>query len=183
MSVESIKGKAKSYLSTKEGKIKINSAISKKIKENKAGTSPKSAGEAFVSVLRSEINMLAATSTEDLRGGGLGASAIETLNHIKVSSPFKVSDNIYTVEISFTGDLTRPSLAPKKYGGIDNVAALLNNGYDANRSVHGYWHGEDKWSLVSRQGAHFMNNAVDRFSSEYKDKFNIVNIELNDIYT
>ena len=178
-----IRSKAINYLNSKDGKIKRNAALSKKIKDGRVPNSPKAAGDMFVSVLRDEINAIATTSAAEIQSGGLGESAISALNRIKASSPFKVSDNIYTIEINFAGDLSRPSMAPGKYEEIHNIAALLNNGYDANKPVHGFWHGEDRWSLAKRQGANFMNSAVDAFNRQYKEKYNVIDIKLNSIYT
>lgn len=183
INMASIQAKAEAYLGTKDGKKKVKSAINNAIKTNSFNGSytPKEVGDLFALTLIQEILSLAVPSGSDVSGGNLGPTAIEALTEINVSEPVECGDGLYSVEISFAGDLSRPSLNPRKYGGIDNIAALLNNGYTASKSVHGVWHGEDKWSLVERNGANFIGSTVAHFSRN-KNKYNIKDIIVNDIY-
>lgn len=181
--MSSIQAKAEAYLKTKDGKMKVKRAINDAIKKNSfnGAYAPKEVGNLFALTLVQEILSLAVPSGSDVSGGSLGPSALEALTEINVSEPVECGDGLYSVEISFAGDLSRQSMSPKKYGGIDNIAALLNNGYSASKSVHGVWHGEDKWSLVERNGANFIGSTVAHFSRN-KDKYNIKDIIVNDIY-
>lgn len=182
---KAIQAKAEKYLSTKEGKKKVKKALDTKVLNRSSSDmiySPEEAGAAFATTLANEILSLAVPSGSDVSGGSLGLTAVEALMDINVSKPVSCGDGLYSIEISFAGDLTRPSLVPSKFDGVRNLAALLNNGYDARRSVHGIWHGEDKWSLMRRQGANFIGSAVTKFKSSCSSKYNIVDIEVDDIY-
>lgn len=72
-----------------------------------------------------------------------------------------------SVDISADGGLFRPSLYPKKYGGVDNIVALFEHGYDAGGLVWGEWHGDYTWSLSHRDGEDFIHEAVDDFNTKY----------------
>lgn len=61
----------------------------------------------------------------------------------------------------------RPSLNPAKYGGVDNIVALFNNGYKASDYVYGNWHGNRVRSTISRPGLNFMQEAVSDFNGGY----------------
>lgn len=132
------------------------------------------AGEKFKSVLGKEI----ASSPN------LSPDAVSSISNIEVSEPVKVKDNLYRVEVSFSGNLHRPSLVPSLYpNGIENIAALLNNGYNASDYVYGNWNGSKRIrSLIKREGAHFAQNSVRIFESEYGAKYNIQNIKINDSF-
>lgn len=132
------------------------------------------AGEKFKSILEKEI----ASSPN------LSPDAVSSISNIKVSNPVKVKNNLYRVGVSFSGDLHRPSLAPSLYpNGIENIVALLNNGYNASDYVYGNWNGSKRIrSLIKREGAHFAQNSVRIFESEYGAKYNIQNIKINDSF-
>ena len=172
--------KAKKFLKTKRGTAIKNNAIKKAIKSGKhTGIySPNEVAEEFVSILKDEINAMADVSVPD---GGLGSSAIRALSNISISEPVLLSNGDYSIDISFDGDMYRPSLDPSKYGGINDISALLNNGYEAKISVYGKWHGEDRWSLRKRSGAHFIGNTVSRFKAN-RDKYNIKDIIVDSKY-
>ena len=66
----------------------------------------------------------------------------------------------FAVDISF-GSVSRSSLVPERYGGINNLAALYNNGVGHTmRSVHSEYFGQDIWSRTTIQGTHFMQAAA-----------------------
>lgn len=79
--------------------------------------------------------------------------------------------------ITFTGTVEipqnfRPSLEPGVYGGIDDMAALFDKGYDAGGTVIGEWHGVVIESLQHRPALHFVQNGVDTFNSSYGASYN-----------
>ena len=96
------------------------------------------------------------------------------------SSAVPAGANVYTIEIFFTGNLSRPSLVPGKYGGISNLAALLNNGVDHEMNrVHGIWHGQETWSRTVIPGAHFVDDAVSSFMGSYASEYNVIDISVS----
>lgn len=131
----------------------------------------------FIEVLRAEIESCGiATGTG---GDGNGFSALTNITH---TSPYKIGNDTYAVEVYFSDDLSRPSLYPEQYSGINNIAALLNNGYEARDYVYGEWHGERIRSRKSLGGMHFMQSAKRNFEGNYGSEYNVVDVELNDIY-
>lgn len=145
---------------------------------------PKEAAEKFIEVLTNEIKSHGATDI-GYADGRLGPSAIDSLINIKHGDPYIDGDK-YCIDVNFDGELSRPSLAPKKYDGIDNIVALLNSGYEAGHTVFGIWekHGEDRIaSLTSRGGAHFIENAVDNFMDNYSTEYGVEKIDISDTYT
>ena len=129
----------------------------------------------FQNVLAEEIN----------NNGYLGSTARSALDGTYVSGFKRIGENVYKIDIDFAGDMYRPSLIPSYYGGIEDIAALLNNGYEANRTVTGYWATANGYikSLQSREGAHFAQDAASVFSSTHnnlKDGFR--QIIINDKY-
>jgi len=88
----------------------------------------------------------------------------------------------FKVEISFDhaalhrDSLTRTDGGPT-YGGIDNIVALFNNGYNTGgKTVTGEWqtHGNVVVESVPvRPSLRFMNDAVSQFNSKYGSKYNV----------
>lgn len=107
------------------------------------------------------------------------------------------------VWVWFGGDLSRNSLDPDTYSeGIDNIIALLNNGYDAQNYVYGYWDDhEPAWtdersgtfdlrsidsaawirSRKNRPPLHFIQQAIDDFNGNYSSEYNVTAVAA-DIY-
>lgn len=79
----------------------------------------------------------------------------------------------FQCDLSFIGDLSRMSLRPDIYGGIDNIVALFNNGYEAGGIVRGFWHGKRVKSVPSRSPMQFMQDAVGDFNSIYGKQYNV----------
>lgn len=94
---------------------------------------------------------------------------LESSNH---TSPKKVGTG-YTVSISIGGGTSRPSLYPVKYGGVDNIVALMNNGYSTSHDVWGEWHGNFIYGRRSRPALGFMQQAVAAFNAQYGSKYNV----------
>lgn len=147
------------------------------------GGPPSLAAAKFIEVLEKEIHNHVGGSYES---GGMSQSALAALSNISHSEPYRVGDKYY-VDIFIAGELGRPSLAPERYGGIDNIAALLNNGYTAAHRVYGVWKGhsvgdERIASLTSRGGSHFVQQAVIDFLGNYAAEYGVIDIEVSDIY-
>lgn len=126
------------------------------------------AAKQFIRVLQDEI-----------RSSGLGPTAISALLKIRYTVDGSTFEDA-SVDISFE-DVRRPSLAPDRYDGVYYLPGLLNEGYDsANGRVRGYWHGVKIASPLSREGAHFLESAADRFLAEYGDEYGISDVEIED---
>lgn len=145
---------------------------------------PEEAAEKFIEVLVKEIQSHAGGS---YASGGMGPSAIYALTNLNHGTPYRVGDKYY-IDVNFEGDLARPSLAPTKYDGIGNIAALLNSGYTAGHRVYGVWEshsidGDERIaSLTSRGGAHFIESAVDNFMGNYSTEYGVEKISTSDAY-
>lgn len=158
----SINKKIEAFLNSPAGKKKIAQAVNVKISSIGAEEA-NAAAQNMISVLRSTAG-----------GYGLPESVAGCFDGLSASAPVKVSDNRYEVSINLGGNLARNSLAPSKYGSVDNIVALFNNGYDAGNYV--YPEGESKYtrSRKSRPGLHFMQQAVSNFNSSYGASHNAV---------
>lgn len=134
----------------------------------------------FIEVLQNEIRSLGAGG--GYANGKLGGTAVDALTHLEHGSVQKIGKNKYLIEVWFADDLHRDSLAPNEYDGVENIAALLNNGYSAGNTVYGIWHGNQTASLTQRDGAHFIESAVHNYMANYASEYGVINIEVADIY-
>lgn len=140
----------------------------------------------FIEVLQNEIQSHAVSAGGGgFSAGGLGSTAIEALIKLEHDQPVKVGRNRYQIGVWFTGDLSRESLVPGKYDGVENIAALLNTGYTAGHRVYGVWKGhgdERRASLTERDGAHFIENAIRDYMANYAKEYGVIDIEVDDVY-
>lgn len=141
----------------------------------------RAAAERFIEILKECISECAGS---DFSNGDLGETAIQALSNISTGSVEEVgSKNLYSIPISFGGNRHRDSLAPLKYDGVDDIVALLNNGYPRDghtmKTVFGIWHGTDTASLTDRQGAHFIESAIHRFMSTEARLYGVKEIQVN----
>lgn len=138
----------------------------------------------FIEVLQNEIRSLEASS--GFAEGRLGHTAVSALEKLDNGSPYKIGKNKYQIEVWFSDDLHRDSLAPDEYDGVDNLAALLNKGYTANQPVYGVWMGHSGnfniASLPQRSGAQFIQNAVRNYMANYAKEYGVIDIKVDDIY-
>jgi hypothetical protein len=105
------------------------------------------------------------------RASGLPPSVIAHFDSLRRGHITKIGDGTYQVELAFTDDLSRPSLQPSKYRGVDNIIAIFNSGYPTNRSrseaishVYGWWNGKYTQALPYRPGLYFMQTAINDFN-------------------
>lgn len=194
----SILAKAQACMGESEQQKKVQQVVDNSVlgnyspsKGKKTFFTPAEAAGKFKQILETEIESYGSTTSKEFKAGGLGKTAVSTLTDLTVddtvvSAPSKVGKNRYTIGISFSGDLHRDSLVPKLYDGVDNIAALLNNGYSAGRRVYGIWkgHNDDKrmGSLTDRAPSEFVDYAVRNFMATCAKKYGVINIEVNDIY-
>ena len=178
VNMESILSKAKKYTNTPQFQDKVRKKVDSIILSNgstgMSGGSKISIGglrmaaEKFIEVLKNEI------SNSNI--------AISDVISLEYDTPKKVGINRYQIEIWFSNDLHRESLAPDKYDGIDNVVALFNNGYTAHNAVHGTWHGQEIYSLTNRAGIHFIDSAIRSYMANYASEYGVVSIETSPTY-
>lgn len=200
INMKSIINKAKTYTSTEKFQKMIEQkADAYMLSGNNSGNTPVSKGrvitiigihlaaEKFIEVLKNEI---ASTGVSEGAGGfsngKLGPTAVNSLSKLKHGHPYKTGKNKYQVAIWFADNLHRDSIAPDRYDGIDNIAALLNNGYTAGNAVYGIWRGHHNGqkiaSLTERDGAHFIESAIRNYMTNFASKYGVVEIEVDDVY-
>lgn len=131
---------------------------------------PEEAAERAVEILRAEIG-----------GSGTPSDVVAALQDISYGIR-KSGDGIYTIDISFSS-VSRASLAPEKYGGIDNLAALYNNGVDhvMNQVVVDHF-GQKIGSRTVIQGTHFMQSAQNSIMNMGAD-YNVLSCDISGEYS
>lgn len=140
----------------------------------------KDAGQKYAEVLHSAIEARGAGSGLGTQRP-LGETALDALSHIDITSGSKIGRLTYQIGVYFKSNMHRNSLLPEFFDGIDNIAALLNNGYSkTNSSVYGLWHGKHIEGLRSREGAHFMQDAKLEFGSSYGSEYGIIDIKIDE---
>lgn len=177
INIESILTKAKAHMKSNAGQCKINNIVNKvmcgkiRLQSSAITHTPEEAAAKFISVLQDSIN-----------SAGLSENAISAVSNIEHGSAHSIGRNTYLIDVFFVGDMTRPSLDEAKYGGIDDIVALFNNGVDHTmRPVHGLWHGEEVWSRTVIPGTHFIEQAVTDFMGNYASEYNVTNISVEGI--
>ena len=134
------------------------------------------AGDKFIRNLSKTIRAKNG-SDMSLMDGGLSKNGAKSVSEsvmaaMKSEKPVRVISNgnaTYVLRITHSGDeLHRETMAigeaAQKYRrGADNILDLLNSGYEANHAIQGVWHGEVATSLYKRDGAHFIERAIDSF--------------------
>lgn len=112
------------------------------------------------------VNDIANQAVEIIRssiaGSGTPGDVVAALQDISynIRSSGGASKIQFSVDISFSS-VSRASLAPETYGGIDNLAALYNNGVNhVMHPVHAEHYGQEIWSRTVITGTHFMQAAV-----------------------
>lgn len=90
------------------------------------------------------------------------------------STPVRGPGGTIKVAINFSNSgMSRPSLVPEKYGGIDNIVALFEIGDSAPhprvhvRIIDGSGNKTEKWSTDYIEGRGFIKSAVSEFNSKY----------------
>lgn len=105
---------------------------------------------------------------------GIAIAAIGESSVGDVAKKGRVGNKIeYEIDVSVPQQ-SRPSLVPEKYGSVNDMAALLNNGYSAGGVVDGYWHGNYIHSLTFRSPTNFVENGVADFNAKYGAAYNAI---------
>lgn len=159
------------YAKTKEGQA----AIDKRIEYLRAkGRNKSDAGSSIVNIKEMEqaADALIKSVAASASGCGLAPSVLAHLTSATRTAPTQRGSD-YVVEISFGGDMHRPSLYPKGYpGGVDNIVALMNNGFSTTRdAAWGIWHNGLTWGTRSRPHLGFLQTAVNDFNASYGQRY------------
>lgn len=187
VNADAIVDKVYAFEKSDKGQKRMRQTLDRYIKNN---TNTTDAGSKVLTYAKMQeagrklVNMLGQAA----RGSGIPASVANNFDSLKCGRPQKLSDGSYKIKLSFTGDLSRPSLHPEEYGGVTNIVAIFNNGYPRDRSkskaishVTGWWHGKNTTALGYRPGLYFMQSAVNSFNEMYGAEFDIY-AELADVY-
>lgn len=175
INMDAILGKAKAYVNSSAGQNRVQEITDKvmlgsmRLQSSGSIHTPEEAAAKFIEVLHKEME-----------SSGLSTNAINAISNLEYSSPISLKDGTYIINVYFTGDLSRPSLDEARYGRINDLAMLFNEGVDHKmRPVKGTWHGNEIWSKTIIPGAHFMEQAVTDFIGNYSTEYNVLDIQIN----
>lgn len=187
INIDSIQSKISDWEKSERGRKRMRSTIDKYVRNNVDKTE---AGSKVLNRkrIREYSNALIRAVQDAAAVCDLPVSVSANIASLKRGRTAVLSDGSYVIEFVFTDDLTRPSLEPDKYGGVQNIIAIFNNGYPADPSrseaishVSGWWHGEFTNALAYRQGQQFMQSAAEAFNAKYGDEFGVY-AEIGEIY-
>ncbi len=181
----SIEAKVKAFSETSDGKERMQQAVRTMKKSGKSHTS---SGYELLSEERMRIlaNELLDMIRMEAASSGLPGSVMFHFDSLTYAVAGSLDGDV-EFHVYFEDDMSRPSLVPDLYDGIDNIVALFNNGYVASDRVYGYWssytYGTRKVaSRQYRQGAAFIQSAVESFLNKYAGRYNVT-IEIGDEYS
>lgn len=185
INVASITAKLKKWETSKNGAKALSDKVSEYVISNKSTTS---AGYKVITMRDMENMSKLLIRTMKANASLLPDSVAAHFSSLVSTAPKKMKDGRYQIEISFADDLSRPSLEPGKYGGVDNIVAIFNNGYPRNsgrvkaiENVSGFWHGEYIHAKGSRPALNFMQASVDEFNAKYGALYDVI-VTLNPVY-
>jgi hypothetical protein len=182
-------GKVHKYAASPAGQKRMKKCIED---HRKSGT-PLASGEMLIDerAMREAANILISIIQSHLP-----ESIASVGGSLSSTSPTDIGGGNYEVQVQFSsGALRRESLDSKngRTGeGINNIVALLNNGYRASGQVYGWWDGHSgrspettvlssgsgysfAWvkSRQEREALHFMQAAVAEFNAAYGSTYNV----------
>lgn len=186
----SIMQKVSAYSSTTDGKARMQACIED---YRKRGVTQTGGGSRIIS--EDDMRMAAYKLIDVMRmtaqSHDLPASVMEHFDSLEASSVIDLRDGTRVIYIYFRDDLNRESLYSDGYDdGVKNIVALLNNGYQANDYVYGYWDGhkptgESRFdgrsidtdayirSRKDREGLQFIQQAIMDFNGNYGSEYNV----------
>ena len=183
----SVEQKVQAWAQSPAGKKKINQKINEYKRKNVERTE---AGSVVLTDwrLRWLADQLVTMIRNYATSSDIPASVSSHFTSLRRGRLQKGPDGSRSIEINFGDDLSRESLQPQTYGGVNNIIAIFNNGYpsDAGRSaaishVTGVWHGVEIHALGYRPGLHFMQQAVADFNAAYGAQYGVT-VELAEVY-
>lgn len=184
VSLDKIQRALNAWEKSPEGKA----VIKRKIGElRRSGVSTTQAGSRIltaedVAALANEfIGTLQRHAGSSSGNGGSGSMPPSVTSHFSslvAGAPVELDEGSFMVTISFTDDLSRPSMVDHEDGhslggGVDNIVAIFNNGVNAKGSVFGNWVGHEEqgpmWSRRNRPALGFMQAAKNEFEGAHAD--------------
>ena len=122
---------------------------------------------------------MADTVNAEIHSSGLSAGQQGAINEFQCGAPSKIGNFRYCITV-LNAPHPSPSLVPERYGYIEDLTLLFNDGVDhVMKPVRGYWHGEEIWSRTSFPTTHFLENARDNFIANYGSTYHIMECKLN----
>lgn len=180
--MSSIMGKVETWSKSPEGKRRIKECLEKYEKEGRTVTNAGGrlrSEEMMYEVAYKFITLLRSTA----QNMNLPDSVLEHFDSLDCSRPLKRPDGKTALYVYFKDNLHRDSLRPDKYSGVDNIIAVLNNGYDKHENmakVWGIWHDVRVHALTERTGLRFIQQAVNTFNDEYGAYYGVTAISGDD---
>lgn len=189
INMSSIMRKVSAHSRTDKGKAEMRERIQKYRADGvgKTGGGGKVVTEADMWTAATKmIDVLRSTA----QSYGLPASVMRHFDSLACSRIYEMPDGSSIIYIYFEDDLHRDSLYPEGYDGVQNIIALLNNGYHAKDYVYGRWAGHSPAggskldggsadasayirSRKDREGLRFIQQAVKDFNGNYGADFNV----------
>lgn len=189
INLASISQKCKEWSETPEGKRRMKAVVDRLVAD---GATTTAAGGRILS----ETDMYTAAAKligvlqSTAQSYGLPASIMRHFDSISCSEVKKMPDGSSCIFVYFGEDLHRDSLYSDGYDGVDNIIAVLNNGYHASNYVYGDWDGHaptgesvldgrsiDTSAFIrsrkDREGLGFIQQAVQDFNNNYGSDFDV----------
>ena len=183
INMSSIMGKVKAFSESPEGKRRIKECLEKYKKEGRTVTEAGSVlfnDETMLEAAGKFINVLKDAARDALlptvRDEESLDSVMKHFDSLDYSAPVKMPDGSAVIYVYFKDDLHRDSLQPDKWDGVENIIAVLNNGYDKHENmgkVWGVWHGARVHALTERTGLRFIQQAIMDFNGNYGSEYNV----------
>ena len=199
VNLDSIMKKVDRFSKSVEGKKRIQAVLDRYKKE---GVRKTAAGDVIVTedMMHEAAAKLIHVLRQTAAGFGLPASVMEHFDSLDASNPIEMPDGSTVMYIYFVDNLHRESLDPDSYGGVDNIIAVLNNGYSAGDYVYGWWEGHEPtennayrsgWtggrlgrayirSRKDREGLRFIQQAISDFNGNYGSDYNVTAVAGDD---
>lgn len=186
ISASALMGKVNAYSQTPAGKKKMSDKIAayRNGSDQHVSSTGKTYGGGAIMTVDQMIDAakdFIAILKRSAASANLPSSVMEHVESFMFTTPFILPDGSASIEIYLSEAPGRASLFPEKYGSVDNIVAIFNNGYTAKDKVYGTWHGKYVSSLDKRQGTFFMQKAVDEFMSKYSAEYD-VSVNLDPLY-
>lgn len=171
-----IRSKAQAALGNAKAQGRMQAAVAKAVQTGRTqgGTvihTPEEAASKFIDVLHQSIDSAGITANQ--------AAAISSISAGGAAGGVTSNGVTYTIGISWTGDRTRPSLVPERYGGVYDLVGLLDKGWNASGSVYGTWHGHLTFNRMSQAAGNFVDSAIGTFMGAYASEYHVKSISSN----
>ena len=161
-------------LNNVQKKIKLPKTGSKKSKSKKGGINISLNNDDLKRIIDTAVYTLSIAFHSAINDAEFNSGAKAAIGDIKFEEP-EEDDEVegrYIVYGKIDKNM-RESLIPNDYpDGAEDMAALMNNGYTADKQVYGIWHGKKTASLTARPVKHFVQQAISDFNNSYGNDLN-----------